>query len=57
MQIAVVGTGYVGLVVGGVLAAPLAGLVTRRLQPKLLMIVVGVLVIGLAGWQTWQLLP
>lgn len=45
-----------GLVVGGVLAAPLAGLVTRRLQPKLLMIVVGVLVIGLAGWQTWQLL-
>ena len=43
-----------GLVVGGVLAAPLAGLVTRRLQPKVLMIVVGVLVIGLAGWQTWQ---
>jgi uncharacterized protein len=43
-----------GLVAGGVLAAPLAGFIVRRLQPKLLMIVVGVLVIGLAGWQTWQ---
>jgi hypothetical protein len=45
-----------GLVVGGLLAAPLAGLVARHLQPKLLMIVVGLMVIALAGWQTWQLL-
>lgn len=45
-----------GLIVGGVLAAPLAGLVVRRLDPRVLMVVVGLLVVMLAGYQTWQLL-
>lgn len=45
-----------GLVVGGVLAAPLAGFVVRIIPAQRLMLLVGVLVIGLAGYQTWDLL-
>lgn len=45
-----------GLVVGGVLAAPLAGFVVRIIPAQRLMLLVGMLVIGLAGYQTWQLL-
>ncbi|KKB07414.1 sulfite exporter TauE/SafE family protein [Devosia chinhatensis] len=45
-----------GLVVGGVLAAPLAGFVVRIIPPKRLMVLVGGLVISLAVFQTWQLL-
>ena len=45
-----------GLVVGGIVAAPLAGFVVRVLPPKRLMLLVGTLVICLAGFQTWQLL-
>ncbi len=37
-----------GLVLGGVLAAPFAALVTRRLPTQLLMIIVGVVVSLLA---------
>jgi len=44
-----------GLVVGGVLAAPLAGFVVRILPARRLMLLVGGLVIGLAIYQTWQL--
>lgn len=44
-----------GLVVGGVLAAPLAGFVVRIIPPKRLMFLVGGLVILLALFQTWQL--
>lgn len=45
-----------GLVVGGVLAAPLAGLVVRRVESRVLMTIVGIMVIALAGYQTWDLL-
>lgn len=45
-----------GLVVGGVLAAPLAGLVVRMVPPQRLMLLVGTLVVALACFQTWQLL-
>lgn len=45
-----------GLIVGGVLAAPLAGYVTRYLPQRYLMVAVGVLVTLLGIYQTWRLL-
>ena len=45
-----------GLIVGGLIAAPLAGVVVRFIPQRRLMIAVGSLVIGLAGYQTWDLL-
>lgn len=45
-----------GLVVGGVLAAPLAGFVVRIVPPQKLMVLVGTLVVALACFQAWQLL-
>ena len=45
-----------GLVVGGLLAAPLAGLVVKRVPTRGLMYAVGLLVICLAGYQTWEML-
>ena len=44
-----------GLIVGGVIAAPMAGYVTRFLPQQYLMIAVGVLISGLAVYQTWRL--
>lgn len=45
-----------GLIVGGLLAAPLAGFVVRKIPSQRLMLLVGLLVMALAGYQTWQLL-
>jgi uncharacterized protein len=45
-----------GLIVGGVLAAPLAGFVTRILPQRVLMVAVGALVSLLAIYQTARLL-
>jgi uncharacterized protein len=45
-----------GLVVGGLVAAPLAGFVVRWLPSNRLMLLVGILVICLAGYQTYELL-
>lgn len=45
-----------GLIVGGVLAAPLAGIIVKRVPTRPMMFAVGILVICLAGYQTWQLL-
>ena len=45
-----------GLVVGGILAAPLAGFVVRIIPAQRLMLLVGCLVVSLACFQTWQLL-
>jgi uncharacterized membrane protein YfcA len=52
----------VGLIVGGVLAAPLAAYVTRRVPERILMVIVGTVIILLSarellralgtGWQT-----
>lgn len=43
-----------GLVVGGITAAPLAGLVARFAPARLMTVAVGVLVLGLAGWQIYR---
>ncbi len=45
-----------GLIVGGMLAAPLAGYVTRIIPPHRLMVLVGALITLLSIYQTWQLL-
>lgn len=45
-----------GLVAGGIVAAPLAGFVVRVLPARRLMLLVGSLVVVLAGYQTWDLL-
>jgi uncharacterized membrane protein YfcA len=45
-----------GLILGGLLAAPLAGLFVRKLKEKVLLRLVGCLIVLLAGWQTAQLL-
>jgi uncharacterized membrane protein YfcA len=45
-----------GLVLGGVLAAPLAGRMVKMLREAVLLRLVGVLIMLLAGWQTVQLL-
>jgi uncharacterized membrane protein YfcA len=44
-----------GLIVGGLLAAPLAGLVARIAPPRYLMTAVGILVLTLASWQLYRL--
>lgn len=50
--IALIGTGsiqvIVGLILGGVFAAPFAAMLCKRIKPKTLMIMVGVLIIGLS---------
>jgi uncharacterized membrane protein YfcA len=45
-----------GLIVGGVIAAPLAGYVTRILPQQILMALVGVLITALSVHQTLRLL-
>lgn len=45
-----------GLIVGGVLAAPLAGYVTKVLPQRVLMVMVGSLITLVAVYQTWRLL-
>lgn len=45
-----------GLVLGGLMAAPLAGLFVRKVPERLLLRLVGCLIVVLAGWQTAQLL-
>jgi hypothetical protein len=45
-----------GLVVGGLFAAPLAGLLVRNIRENVLLRAVGILIILLASYQTWQAL-
>jgi uncharacterized membrane protein YfcA len=45
-----------GLILGGVIAAPLAGYVTRILPQRALMVAVGLLIVVLAIYQTLRLL-
>lgn len=45
-----------GLIVGGLFAAPLAGFMVKSLRDTLLLRLVGSLIVLLAGWQTAQLL-
>ena len=44
-----------GLIVGGMVAAPIAGWMTKVLPLRALTWVVGLLVVGLAAWQAWVL--
>ena len=41
----------IALVVGGILAAPLGGWAVKRLPPRVLMTMVGILVVSLSAWQ------
>ncbi|MET0545164.1 MAG: sulfite exporter TauE/SafE family protein [Caulobacterales bacterium] len=43
-----------GLVIGGLIAAPIAGYATKLIPARILMGMVGALVIVLASWQGWQ---
>lgn len=43
-----------GLVAGGLVAAPFAGWMVKSLREKTLLRAVGVLIVALAAWQTWQ---
>ncbi|HET9396315.1 MAG TPA: hypothetical protein VFO36_09685, partial [Nitrospiraceae bacterium] len=43
-----------GLVVGGLFAAPLAGLMVKTLNEKILLRLIGILIVLLAGWQTME---
>ena len=45
-----------GLILGGLIAAPLAGYVVKSLREVALLRIVGVLIVLLAGWQTAQIL-
>ena len=49
------GAAVAGLVVGGLIAAPLAGIVARKAPPRPLTIAVGVLVLSLSAYQTAKL--
>jgi uncharacterized protein len=51
------GSALAGLVLGGLIAAPLAGYVTKIVPARILMAAVGVLVVSLALWQGVQLWP
>lgn len=44
-----------GLIVGGLLAASLAGLMVERLNKRVLLQAVGLLIVVLAGYQTAQM--
>jgi uncharacterized membrane protein YfcA len=46
----------IALVVGGVIAAPLGGWAVKRLPPRVLMTMVGVLVVSLSAWQLGRVL-
>jgi uncharacterized protein len=45
------------LVIGGVVAAPFGGWIVKHIQPRLLMMIVGFVVVGLALWQFVRSLP
>ncbi len=45
-----------GLIVGGLLAAPLAGVMAKNIPPRTLMLAIGCLISLIAGFQTWQAL-
>ncbi len=48
---------FAGLVAGGLVAAPLAGLIARKMPARYLTLVVGLLILGLAAWQIVRSFP
>jgi uncharacterized membrane protein YfcA len=55
--IAGAGSAVAGLIIGGVIAAPFAGYITKIVSPRLLLGAVALLVVGLSLWQGAQLWP
>ena len=49
-------TTIVGLLIGGVLAAPLGAVVAKRVEADKLLVMVGVVLIATSGWGLWRLL-
>lgn len=54
--LAAMGPSLAGLICGGLLAAPLAGFLVRRVSETLLLRAVGTLILLIAGTQTWRYL-
>jgi uncharacterized membrane protein YfcA len=54
--LAVLAPSVAGLIVGGLFAAPLAGVLVRNLSETTLLRAVGILIVILAGYQTWRAL-
>lgn len=52
---AVLGAAVAGLIAGGLAAAPMAGYLVKHFTENMLLRLVGILIILLAGYQTWQL--
>lgn len=50
------GAAIAGLIAGGVCAAPLAGLIIKRVSERTLLRAIGCLIVLLAGWQTVEML-
>ena len=50
------GTAAVGLLIGGVAAAPLGGYVTKRVNPRLLLVLVGVVLTVTSAFGIWRAL-
>lgn len=50
-----------GLLIGGGAAAPLAAFICKKIPPRILMMIVGILIVGLSCWTLWmsfaELLP
>jgi hypothetical protein len=45
-----------GLVVGGLFAAPLAALMTRRLNTRTLLVLVGLVIVSISAFNLWRAL-
>lgn len=43
----------IGLLIGGGAAAPLAAIVCKKIPPRVLMMIVGILIVGLSCWTLW----
>jgi uncharacterized membrane protein YfcA len=46
----------IGLLIGGVIAAPLGALVAKRVEADKLLVLVGGVLIATSGWGLWRLL-
>ncbi len=52
----ILGSAVAGLIAGGLAAAPLAGFLVKHLSERFMLRAVGIIIVLLAGFQTWQLL-
>jgi len=49
-------TAIIGLLIGGVIAAPLGAIVAKRVEADKLLVLVGVVLVATSGWGLWRLL-